>query len=117
MQSEAQFHGPTGLAIDKNDNVYVADTLNHVIRRVTPEGEVSTFAGIAGETGGYQDGNAETALFNEPMGLVFDENGGLYVADSGNHLIRYIYEGSVTTIAKRHPDGSRHINRLHDRRI
>lgn len=96
---EAQFDSPTGIAVDENDNVYVSDTLNHVIRRITPEGIVTTFAGRAGEDGGYKDGSAEEALFNEPMGLAFDEQGGLYVADSGNHLIRYIHDGKVTTFA------------------
>jgi len=96
---DAQFNSPTGLAIDSKDNVYVADSLNHVIRVITPEGVTSTFAGIAGETGGYKDGSAAQALFNEPMGLVFDDKGGLYVADSGNHLIRYIFDGKVKTLA------------------
>jgi hypothetical protein len=96
---DVRFHAPTGLAIDANNNVYAADTLNHVIRKITPEGIVSTFAGIAGNTGGYKDGGAAEAVFNEPMGLALDEKGGLYVADSGNHLIRYIHDGKVTTIA------------------
>lgn len=96
---ETELNAPAGLAIDASNNVYVADTLNHVIRKITPEGIVSTFAGIGLETGGYQDGAASEAKFNEPMGLVFDEKGGLYVADSGNHLIRYIFEGKVTTVA------------------
>ncbi len=96
---DAQFYAPSGLAIDANNNVYVADTLNHVIRRITPEGEVSTYAGGKAGKDGYQDGSLEEALFNEPTGLVFDERGGLYVSDSGNHLIRYIYNGHVTTIA------------------
>ncbi|OBZ11302.1 SMP-30/gluconolactonase/LRE family protein [Bacillus sp. FJAT-26390] len=96
---EAQFNAPTGLAIDSKDNVYVADSLNHVIRIISPEGVTATFAGNVNEKGGYKDGSAAEALFNEPMGLVFDEKGGLYVADSGNHLIRYIHEGKVTTVA------------------
>ncbi|MGM0881821.1 MAG: stalk domain-containing protein [Bacillota bacterium] len=96
---DVRFHAPTGLALDANNNLYVADTLNNVIRKITPEGIVSTFAGIAGDTGGYKDGGTAEAIFNEPMGLVLDEKGGLYVADSGNHLIRYIHDGKVTTIA------------------
>jgi sugar lactone lactonase YvrE len=96
---EAQFNAPTGLAIDAKDNVYVADSLNNVIRMISPEGVATTFAGRVNETGGYKNGAAAEALFNEPMGLVIDEKGGLYVADSGNHLIRYIYEGKVTTYA------------------
>lgn len=96
---EALLHAPTGLAVDAKDNVYVADSLNNVIRKISPEGVTSTFAGTANETGGYKDGSAADAAFNEPMGLAIDEKGGLYVADSGNHLIRYIYEGKVTTVA------------------
>ncbi|WP_419876150.1 stalk domain-containing protein [Candidatus Pristimantibacillus sp. PTI5] len=96
---EAQFNAPAGLAIDAKDNVYVADSLNHVIRVISPEGVTTTFAGTAVETGGYKDGSAAEAKFNEPMGLAFDEKGGLYVADSGNHLIRYILDGKVTTAA------------------
>lgn len=96
---DVRFHAPTGLALDADNNVYVADTLNNVIRKITPEGIVSTFAGVAGDTGGYKDGSAAEAVFNEPMGLVVDGKGGLYVADSGNHLIRYIHDGKVTTIA------------------
>ncbi|NME98322.1 SMP-30/gluconolactonase/LRE family protein [Aneurinibacillus aneurinilyticus] len=97
--AEAQFHAPTGLAIDRDDNLYVADTLNHVIRKITPDGTVTTFAGNQAEAGGYTDGSAEVARFNEPVGLIFDNNGGLYVSDSGNHLIRFISGGKVDTFA------------------
>ncbi|SFE76482.1 NHL repeat-containing protein [Paenibacillus algorifonticola] len=100
-QGEARFSSPTGIAVDAEGNVYVADTLNHVIRRITPEGAVSTFAGQApsGETGDYVDGAAAQARFNEPTGLAFDETGRLFVADSGNHIIRVIDKGEVTTLA------------------
>lgn len=96
---EAQFNSPAGLAVDADDNIYVADSVNNVIRKITPDGFASTIAGIASETGDYKDGSAAEALFNEPMGIVFDEKGGLYIADSGNHLIRYLYKGVVTTVA------------------
>ncbi|WP_171056370.1 stalk domain-containing protein [Paenibacillus sinopodophylli] len=96
---EVQFNAPSGIAIDEKDHVFVADSLNNVIRVISPEGVTTTFAGVAGETGGYKDGDVTEAKFNEPMGLAFDEKGGLYVADSGNHLIRYIRDGKVTTIA------------------
>ncbi|NIK78233.1 WD40 repeat protein [Paenibacillus castaneae] len=96
---DVQFNAPTGLAVDGDDNIYVADSLNNVIRKITPDGVTSTFAGVVSEAGGYKDGSAAEAIFNEPMGLVFDEKGGLYVADSGNHLIRYIHNGKVTTVA------------------
>lgn len=95
----AQFNAPGGLAIDNNDNVYVADTLNHVIRKVTPEGIVTTFAGQQDNIGAYLDGSVASAKFNEPVGLVFDETGNLYVADSGNQMIRLIKGNMVETFA------------------
>ncbi|MNO58044.1 Serine/threonine-protein kinase PknD [compost metagenome] len=95
----AQFNAPGGLAIDSNNNVFVADTLNHVIRKVTPEGIVTTYAGQQGNEGAYLDGAVTSAKFNEPVGLVFDETGSLYVADSGNQMIRWIKGGKVETFA------------------
>lgn len=98
-RGNVRFNYPTGLAIDDADNVYVSDTLNGVIRRITPDGTVETYAGTPKNKGGHRDGAAAQALFNEPTGLALDENGGLYVADSGNSMIRYIADGQVTTIA------------------
>jgi len=99
-REKALFLAPGGLAVDADDNVYVADTLNHVIRKITPAGDVSTFAGAASEEfGGYKDGMLSEAKFNEPMGLAFDDEGRLFVADSGNHLIRVISGGKVDTYA------------------
>lgn len=98
-QGDVRFNYPTGLAVDSADNVYVSDTLNGVIRRITPNGTVETYAGTPKNKGGHRDGAAAQALFNEPTGLALDEMGGLYVADSGNGMIRYIADGQVTTIA------------------
>lgn len=95
---EAEFHNPTGLALDGEGNLYVADTLNHVIRRIAPDGSVSTWAGQPGETGGYVDGAGSSARFNEPVGLAWGDDG-LYVADSGNQVIRHIRAGGVATYA------------------
>ncbi|WP_059046598.1 stalk domain-containing protein [Paenibacillus rubinfantis] len=95
---EAQFHNPTGLALDEDGYLYVADTLNHVIRRVAPDGTVSTWAGKPEETGGYADGAGLSARFNEPVGLAWGEDG-LFVADSGNQVIRHIRAGVVATYA------------------
>jgi hypothetical protein len=99
QRNTAQFNAPGGLTIDSNDNVYVADTLNHVIRKMTPEGIVTTFAGQQGNIGAYLDGSVVSAKFNEPVGLVFDEKGNLYVADSGNQMIRLIKGDQVETFA------------------
>lgn len=96
-----QFNSPTAIAIDEAGNLYIADTGNHVIRKVDTDGMVTTIAGIPGESG-YYDGAADTALFNRPMGIAVSPSGeAVYVADTGNHLIRVIANGSVRTLAGR----------------
>jgi sugar lactone lactonase YvrE len=95
----ARFNGPRGLAKDRLGFIYVADTLNHVIRRISPGGEVITFAGVAGQSG-LANGCGAEVRFNLPRGLVVDQNGVIYVADSGNRVIRAVSsEGKVTTLA------------------
>lgn len=95
----ARFSGPRGLAKDRLGFIYVADTLNHVIRRISPGGEVITFAGVAGQAGLVNGCGSEVRL-NLPRGLVVDLNGVIYVADTGNRVIRAISsEGKVTTLA------------------
>ncbi len=98
-KTKAQFNHPTGLALDADNNLYVADTINHVIRKITPEGNVSTVAGKYFSNGGYLNGTVKEARFNEPSAIVFDELGNLYVSDSGNHIIRYVSENEVSTFA------------------
>lgn len=94
----AKFNTPYGLTVDKQDHLYVADSENHVIRRIDPQGNVTTFAGTGSQ--GYQDGPTTTARFNEPYGLAFDSVGNLYIADRGNHRIRRIdAQGIVSTVA------------------
>jgi hypothetical protein len=95
--SAAEFNNPTGIAVDSAGNVYVADTYNYTIRRITPGGLVSTFAGSAGIYGGT-DGTGRAALFSSPQGLAADSSGNVYVADSS--VIRKITPtGVVSTIA------------------
>lgn len=95
----AHFRDPDGVAGDAYGNIFVADTGNHTIRRITPNGMVSTVAGKAGEAGS-RDGEGGQARFNTPMGLRIDSAGNLFVADSGNHTIRRIApDGMVTTMA------------------
>ena len=95
----ARFNLPHGIAMDANGVVYVADTFNHTIRKITPAGSVTTLAGTAGRKGST-DGLGTTALFNSPAGVAVDAQGTVYVADNGNHTIRKIAPtGSVTTLA------------------
>ena len=95
----ARFFLPYGLAVDSAGNVYVAEQGNHLIRKITPGGVVSTLAGGALQPG-FTDGNGTSARFNQPFGLAIDGNGNLLVADSGNNAIRRVNPaGLVTTVA------------------
>lgn len=97
--SAARFNAPNRLALDNAGNLYVADTVNFTIRKVTPDGVVSTFAGKAGFQGSI-DGSAGAARFSYPRGVAVDASGNVYVADSGNSVIRKIApSGTVTTLA------------------
>jgi len=95
----ATFYGPRGIAIDKSGTLYVADTFNHTIRKISSGGIVTTWAGAVGQAG-YKDATGTSALFNYPAGLAIDANGTVYVADSSNNVIRKITsDGTVTTLA------------------
>ncbi|MFZ6799054.1 NHL repeat-containing protein [Undibacterium sp. Di24W] len=96
--SAAKFNTPSGLAIDKQGNLYVADTGNHVIRKIEANGKVSTIAGNG--QAGYRDGVAAQAQFNAPIGVAVGKDGKVYVADTYNDKIRVILpDGQVQTIA------------------
>lgn len=95
----AKFNTPTLLALDTSSNVYVADQSNNQIRKISPSGVVSTFAG-AGGASGYQDGTAATVKFNYPSGVVLDTSGNVYVSEFNNYLIRKVSPaGVVSTVA------------------
>jgi sugar lactone lactonase YvrE len=93
----AQFKGPAGIAVDAVGNIYVADSGNNRIRKITSMGEVST---LAGSEEGFADGVGAAAKFNHPRGIVIDAWNNLYVTDSNNHRIRKITsKGDVSTFA------------------
>ena len=95
----AGFFSPNGAASDNAGNVYVADSGNHTIRKITPAGAVSTIAGASGQPG-MSDGNGTAARLNNPAGIAIDAAGNLFVADTGNSAIRKITSaGAVSTLA------------------
>jgi streptogramin lyase len=97
----ARFNGPTRLEADRDGNLYVTDAGNATIRRVSPEGVVTTLAGVAG-TCGSADGLGTSAQFCGPEGIVLDGRGNLFVTDTLNHTVRRIDPaGHVTTVAGR----------------
>ena len=94
----AQFNGLRGIAVDKGGNLYIADTYNNRIRKISATGVVTTLAGSS--TSGLADGSGSTAQFNHPKSLTIDSKGTLYIADTDNQSIRKVTgAGVVTTIA------------------
>jgi streptogramin lyase len=95
---QAWFYAPTGLAVDAAGNVYVADSRNHVIRKIDVRSQmVSTFAGIPKSSGRADNRDKAKATFDEPMALVFGPKGHLYVADMGNDCLRKI-DGTTNVV-------------------
>jgi ribosomal protein L6P/L9E len=91
----SNFNSPWGVALDANGNMYIADSYNNKIRKLTAAGVVSTFAGTGAL--GNNDGAAATATFNLPFGIVVDKNGNVYVSDIGSDNIRKITPGAVVS--------------------
>jgi len=101
--TNARFTNPRGVAVDQQGNVYVVDSSNNLIRKINPQGTVSTFAGSG--VSGYGDGQGTTVAvkFQQPMGIAIDSSGYLYVGDAINFVVRQIDPaGNVTTVAGIH---------------
>lgn len=97
--TEAQFDAPRGIAVDRAGTLYVADTRNNIVRKISTTGVVTTLAGTGGTEGGT-NGTGAQARFNEPFGVAVDDTGNVYVADASNNAIRKITSaGVVTTLA------------------
>jgi len=94
--SAARFNSPSGVAVDSAGNTYVADTVNSTIRKITPAGVVTTFAGLAGSTGSA-NGTGSAARFNGPVAVTIDNIGNIFVADTNNHTIRKITPARVVS--------------------
>ncbi len=94
---DARFNGPIGVAVARDGRIVVADSYNDCIRLIGTDGQVTTIAG--GGTPGYRDGAGAQALFDTPSGVAVDEDGAIYVADTGNDAIRRIApDRQVTTV-------------------
>lgn len=91
----ASFTQPTGIAIDPQGNLFVADAGNSLIREISSSGAVTTIAGS--DSIGYVDGTGSAAAFFNPLGVTVDANGNVYVADAGNNLIRLVKPGGIVS--------------------
>jgi len=99
--NKAELNAPTGVTVDKNGNLYIADTLNQVVRMVNTAGTINTFAGNNSLGPGYS-GDGDSAVngqMNAPAGMAFDASGNLYIADSSNCVIRLVTNGVFSTFA------------------
>jgi hypothetical protein len=96
IAGDARFSGIADIAVDSAGNLYVAETVSHTVRKITPHGEVTTLAGLAGVPGSA-DGVGGFARFNSPSGIAVDTTGNVYVADTFNQTIRKISPGGVVT--------------------
>jgi DNA-binding beta-propeller fold protein YncE len=94
----AQFNYPFGAAVDGEGSIIIADLSNHRVRKITPDGTVSTLAGCG--SAGLADGTGAAAQFNCPRGVAVDGEGSIIIADRGNHSVRKITpDGTVSTLA------------------
>ncbi len=97
--TSARLFAPSGIALDAAGNVYIADSLNNRVRRVDLSGTISDFAGTGTAAFGGDSLPPTSAYLNGPNGLTFDRAGALYIADTENHVVRKIFNGTISTVA------------------
>ena len=98
VREEARFYGPTDIAVDDNGNLFVTEAVNHCIRKITPDGVVSTVAGSPTALGSHVDATGADARFYGPRGVAIGPDGNLLVTDVRNHVLRKVTpDGVVTT--------------------
>lgn len=97
QDSEVSFGTTEGIALDSKGNLFVADRSKHLIRKITPEGIVSTFAG---STEGFSDGIGTAAKFNNPMGVSIDKDDNVYISSWGKRVRVITPQGVVSTLKK-----------------
>ena len=98
--TKAQLNAPQGAAVDAAGNFYIADTANHVVRKVAANGAISTLAGNGTAGFGGDNGAAASAQLNSPTGVAVDGSGNVYIADSANSRVRKVSSaGSIATVA------------------
>lgn len=95
LGTAARFNNPTSIAVDRDGVVFVADCFNNKIRKITPDGQVTTYAGTGVQ--GYKDGPAANAVFHSPMGICMDGQGNLLIAENGGCKIRKIDTNQMVT--------------------
>lgn len=98
QSTAARLFQPSGVAVDSTGAVYVSDTANSRVRRIAPDGTVSTVAGTGAAGYAGDKGVATSAQLNNPNGLALDRSGSLYIADTGNHAIRKVAGGIISTV-------------------
>jgi hypothetical protein len=96
--SAATLANPSGVAYDTSGNQFIADAQNHVVRKISSSGVITTIAGSGVEGYGGDGGAATAAFLDTPTGVAVDSGGNLYIADSHNHCIRRVSAGIITTI-------------------